>query len=60
MEIILMYSVNYDYNSLKKVDKLRMKRFEKLTELHLAAYKKGIFSTQQSCYEQKFKPIAKK
>jgi hypothetical protein len=60
LEIILMYNAIYDYISLKKIDKLRMKRFEKLPELYSEAYKRGIFINQLPCYEQKFNPIGKK
>ena len=51
-----MKLATYDFISLKKVDKLRMKRFKKLPEFHLTAYKKGIFTTEQACYEQPFMP----
>lgn len=63
LDIILMEFVIYDYISLRKVNRLRMKRFEKLPELHSTAYKKGIFKSQLPCYEQTFepfKPIARK
>jgi len=63
LDIILMTSDTYDYISLKKLNRLRMKRFEKLPELHSTAYKKGIFKSQLPCYEQifePFKPIARK
>jgi hypothetical protein len=58
-DIIIMESGTYDFISLKKVDKLRMKRFKKLSELHLTAYQKGTFTTEQPCYEQNFIPINK-
>ena len=54
-----MESGTYDFISLKKVDKLQMKRFKKLSELHLTAYQKGIFTTEQPCYEQNYIPINK-
>jgi CarboxypepD_reg-like domain len=55
-DIILMELGTYDFISLKKVDKLRMKRFKKLPEFHLTAYKKGIFAIEQPCYEKPFIP----
>jgi hypothetical protein len=56
LDIILMLNGTYDYMSLKKVDKLRMKRFNKLPELHLEAFQKGIFTTEKACYKQIFTP----
>jgi hypothetical protein len=60
LDIILMNNGHYDYISLKKVDRLRMKRFKKLSELHLTAYQKGMFVTDEPCYEQTFMPLSKK
>ncbi len=54
IEIIMMNSSTYDFISLKKVERLRMKRFKKLPKLHKEAYEKGIFKTLESCYEQTF------
>jgi hypothetical protein len=54
LDIILLYNVIYDFKTLKKVDKLRKKRFDKLPILHLEGYQKGIFSTEKSCYIQNF------
>ena len=54
LDVILMERSTYDYMSLRKVDRLRMKRFKKLPELHRTAYKKDIFITEQPCYEQVF------
>lgn len=58
-DIIIMESGTYDFMSLKKVNRLRMKRFRKLSELHLTAYQKGTFITEQPCYEQSFIPVNK-
>ena len=44
----------YDFITLKKVDKLRMKKFKKLPELHREAFEKGIFKTDKACYSQEF------
>ena len=54
LEIIMMPQSSYDFITLKKVDRLRMRRFQKLPELHKAAYQKGIFTTEKACYEQQF------
>ena len=56
LEIVLLLSGTYDFISLKKVDKLRMKKFKKLPELHFAAYQKGIFRSDSACYTQSFIP----
>jgi hypothetical protein len=60
LEIILMYNMTYDFISPTKVDKLRIKRFEKLPELYSAAFKRGIFNSQQPCYAQNFEHVGKK
>ena len=56
LDIVLLLSGTYDFISLKKVDKLRMKEFKKLPELQFAAYKKGIFRSNSACYTQSFIP----
>jgi hypothetical protein len=56
LEIVFLLSGTYDFISLKKVDKLRMKEFKKLPELHFAAYQKGIFRSDSACYSQNFIP----
>lgn len=53
-EVIMMYDGTYDFMSPKKVDKLRLKRFKKLPELHLQAYTKGLFSTKTGCILRTF------
>ena len=60
LEVIMMIETIYDFISLKKVDKLRMKRFKKLPELHKEAFKKGIFKTDNACYTQEFIHYCKK
>ncbi len=54
LEVILMNNASYDFMSLKKVDRLRMKQFKKLPKLHLEAYQKGIFTTDKPCYQRNF------
>lgn len=60
VEVIMMLISTYDFITLKKVDRLRIKRFKKLPELHKEAFEKGIFKTDKACYTQKFIPIYKK
>jgi len=56
VEVVMMLSSTYDFITLKKVDRLRMKRFKKLPELHKEAFNKGIFKTDNACYTQEFIP----
>jgi len=60
LEVVVMIETLYDFMSLKKVDRLRMKRFKKLPELHKEAFEKGIFKTDKACYTQEFIPYCKK
>lgn len=60
VEVVMMLSGTYDFRTLKKVDKLRMKEFKKLPELHKEAFEKGIFKTGNACYKQEFIPYYKK
>ena len=60
VEVVMMYNVTYDFKTLKKVDRLRMKRFKKLPELHRNAFEKGLFKTDMACYTQEFMPYLKK
>jgi len=55
-----MLSSSYDFITLKKVDRLRMKRFKQLPEKHKEAFEKGIFKTDMACYTQEFIPDYKK
>ena len=52
--IIMMYSVHYDFVSTKKVNRLRQKRFNKLPRLHEEAFEKRLFNTPEPCYNQTF------
>lgn len=54
VEVVMMLSGTYDFITLKKVDRLRMKRFKKLPELHKEAFKKGIFKSEYACYNREF------
>jgi nitrogenase subunit NifH len=54
VEVVMMFSRIYDFKPLKKVDRLRMKRFKKLPALHKEAFAKGVFKTDRACYTQEF------
>ena len=60
VEVVMMLSSTYDFITFKKVERLRMKRFKKLPELHKEAFEKGIFKTDKVCYTQEFIPYYKK
>ncbi|MFI1742885.1 hypothetical protein ACH5TW_00360, partial [Flavobacteriaceae bacterium MEBiC06508] len=44
-EIILFLASTHCFDSPAKVDRLRKKEFEKLSELHYQAFQKGLFKT---------------
>ena len=54
VDIIMISISTYDFITLKKADRLRMKRFKKLPKLHKEAFEKGIFKTDKACYSQEF------
>ena len=56
VEIILLYSGTYDFMSNRKVDRLRKKEFDKLSQLHLIAIEKGLFTNNPICYSREFEP----
>jgi len=60
VEVVMMASGTYDFKNLKKVDRLRLKRFKKLPALHKEAFAKGIFKTDNACYRQEFIPYYKR
>jgi len=60
VEVVMMLWVTYDFMTFKRIDKLRMKSFKKLPELHKEAFEKGIFKTDKACYTQEFIPRYKK
>jgi hypothetical protein len=60
LDIILMFYANYDIISHRKVDRLRKRRFNKLSEIHQIAYKKGPFCAEKPCYRFDFEPIKKR
>ena len=56
VEVVMMYYVTYDFMSSKKIDRLRKKRFDKLPIVHFEAVKKGLFKSNNICYDSEFKP----
>jgi len=55
VEVVMMLSGTYDFITLKRVYKLRMKAFRKLPKLHKEAFEKGIFKTDEACYTQELR-----
>ena len=55
VEVVMMYGVNYDFMTLRKVDRLRKKRFDNLPSLHSDAVRNGLFENTNICYERVFK-----
>ena len=60
VEVVMMLSGTDDFITLKKVDRLRKKRFKKLPDFHKNAFEKGLFRTDKACYIQEFMPWCKK
>lgn len=57
IEVILLPDIHYDFMSSRKIDKLREREFDKLQQLHLDAFRKGIFTNKTTCYSRKFEPV---
>jgi hypothetical protein len=57
LEIVMAMRSTYHYISSRKVDRLRLKEFNKLPEVHLQAYDKGLFKNKAICYSATFEPI---
>ena len=60
LEVVMMYDYIYDFITLRKVDRLRLKRFKKLYEIHKQAFDQGLFITENPCYKQLFEPYFNK
>ena len=52
--VIMMSDAIYDFMTLKKINRLRKKRFKELPPIHKEAFLKGIFKTEKACYKQEF------
>lgn len=57
IEIILLTHAIYDFMSPKKIDRLRKKRFDKISELHSKAFINGLFKSDKPCFKRVFEPI---
>ena len=54
VEVVMLYAGTYDFMTLKKVDRLRKKRFDNLPNLYSEALKNGLFKKDNICYENVF------
>tara|TARA_R110001583_G_scaffold63217_2_gene185287 strand:- start:11510 stop:11959 length:450 start_codon:yes stop_codon:yes gene_type:complete len=54
LEVIMMSEWIYDFISLRKADRLRKKRFDKLPEVRKKAFEQGIFKSDSLNYSQEF------
>ncbi|VBB43661.1 conserved hypothetical protein [uncultured Paludibacter sp.] len=54
IQLIMMYFAHYDFMSSGKIDKLRKKRFDKLSTIYSDAIKKGLFEKNDICYDRDF------
>lgn len=57
VEVILFLSGSYDFMSVKKVNRIKKQKFRQLQKKHREAFEKGIFETEQPCYERNFIPF---
>ena len=57
IEVVMMLSGTYDFISLKRAERKREKRYKRLPEIHKQAFDKGIFETEQACYNREFEPF---
>jgi len=60
IELVMLASYTYDFQTPKRVNRLRMKRFNQLPEIHKQAFEKGLFKTDKACYTQEFISYMKK
>ena len=54
LEVVMMLAGSYDFMTLRKVDRIRMKRFKALPNIHKQAFDQGLFITEYPCYKQVF------
>lgn len=54
LEVIMMVDVIYDFMTSRKIDRLRIKRYKRLPEIHKKAFDTGLFITESACYKQNF------
>ena len=60
LEVILLNKVIYDFISSRKIDKLRKKRFKKLSHVRQEAINKKLFKYEIACYSQEYESTRKR
>lgn len=60
IEVVMMVDYIYDFISLKRVDRIRRKRYMNLPKVHKQAFEKSIFKTECACFYQEFDPLAER
>lgn len=53
-EVILIEDANYDFRTLRKENKVRKTKFDKLPVLYKLAFDKGIFKFKDPCFDRNF------
>lgn len=49
LEVILLSHPTYDFMSVRRVNRQRLKQFKHLPQLHQQAYEKGLFKSRAPC-----------
>ncbi|MPM77197.1 hypothetical protein SDC9_124197 [bioreactor metagenome] len=57
VEVVMMLISSADFVSMKRAERKRKKRYEKLPEIHKQAFEKGVFETKYACYNREFEPF---
>lgn len=60
VEVVMMYDVKYCFYRPRKVDRLRKRRFENLSDVYVNALKKGLFEQTAVCYDRGFESFKPK
>lgn len=56
IEVVMMLSGARESITLRRAERNRKKRYEKLPEIHKRAFEKGLFETEHACYNREFEP----
>ncbi|MCH4824636.1 carboxypeptidase-like regulatory domain-containing protein [Gramella lutea] len=56
IEVIMMLTGTHDFETFRRAERERKKKFKLLPEIHKRAYNKGIFQLDEPCYNREFEP----
>ncbi len=56
LEVIMLLCCKYGYRSHRKIDRLRKRQFDNRMELHVEAFKRGLFNAERPCFSYTFIP----